>query len=187
MTPPSAAANLWRLTERRLLIFGVVFVAVTVIVGALVSVSHNYVLATQTEIQQRLTTNLSASGLQAVQAIVKQHPAAADALKIVFPNIVSFPDFVVVIEALIHTYDKEGGIQFPSKTPVKTAGELTIPARIHFRTSLPEVNTFLKEMEQLPYIIEVTALEIQSPDGQDQPVTCNLGVKLYVQDPFAKP
>lgn len=185
MIQPSAAANLERRLNRQLLVLAVYVLIVFSIGTMLAYLSHTLSQELRTEIQQQVNTNLSEDGAKTLQSLIRTHPETTQLLIRAIPNDTTFPELIATLENITKVYDPKSEIRVPSDKPVKIKSELTIPLQIKLSLSAPNFSDLLKTIEQLPYIIEVTGIDLQMPSGSGGLINCTLGVRVYVQDPFA--
>jgi Tfp pilus assembly protein PilO len=181
----SAATNITKRTHRQLLISLVIVIAALITQILLAHFAWQNTSTTVADTQEQMNAHLSSDGVNAAQAFVTKNPEAAQILIDTFPNQSTFPNIIALLEGLVSIYDPRGQIA-PANVPKKVQNELSLPLEISFTAGLLDLTDFLLQLEQLPHVIEITSLEIRSPQGQDESVNINIGTRVYVQDPFTK-
>lgn len=100
------------------------------------------------------------------------------------PNEDTIADFVSTIEDLLSLSEIEGDFHFSAIVPSKANNQLSIPFLIKMNTTIPKFLSFMRQLEKMPYIIQVTSVNINTPQGIGGGVEASIGATIYVQDPF---
>lgn len=180
----SAAANLSRLSQRLFnfslgIIASVIGISLVFLLMAQQQVKRIKTL--ENELQSVSESQLSTAGLQ---QFILDNQETINELQQVFPAQDTIINFLSLTEAMVHTLDPKGTVKFSALTPTKVNDELYIPLILTFRANPSQTMQFLKQLEQLPYIIQVTTVEFKLPNSQFDQGEVVIGGKIYVQDPF---
>jgi hypothetical protein len=104
-----------------------------------------------------------------------------------FPDESSIIEVMQHLEVLVHQFDPEGSVKFLPQGPQKINNQLGVNLVVKMTITPAELITFFRQLERLPHIIEVTAAELRIPNGISNKAETNIGMTLYVQDPFTQP
>lgn len=92
--------------------------------------------------------------------------------------------FAEAVNQLIATYDPAGRIDFSTTSPIKVDNQLTVPIIIKLNSTPYELISLLRQIERLPYLIEITSINGSFPDGITNQAPIILGGRVYVAEPF---
>ena len=126
------------------------------------------------DLQINQTQNFVANNQESIESIISVFPAESD-----------FLDFLITLETMLAVIDP-GAKLTPGSSPVKAGQQLTVPLQLQFTGTIYTLEDFFIQLERLPYIIEVTSLELKSPSGLAQPSEIVASLRVYVEDPFRK-
>lgn len=180
----SAATNLRRKTNKELIIGASVFglSLLTVVVMILLSLQQipKITILTQ-EVQAVQSTYDSQVDLE---SYLQSHTDELVLIDEFIPNKEMMVDFIQTIEQITKEYDPEAKVRFTSQIPQKAGVYNVIPLTITMKISLINFLDFLKQFEQLPYLLQVQTVDLTNTQNVNELGSATLGVQLYVQDPF---
>ncbi len=156
----------------------------SVITALMLYLTHNQVKKHATLVQQRLTTQQSLSGTQSLAGYVRTNLASLQQILNVFPDESNIIEPIQALESLVQTYDPRGTAKFPSVTPVSVNNQLSIPISLKLTLSPYRSVEFLRQLERLPYIFEVTNYDARWSNDASSSAELDIKLVLYVQDPF---
>lgn len=122
--------------------------------------------------------------ITSAQQIYSTYQDEIDTISSVFPNEETIPLFIQTLEDTIRANSDEYSLRFTAITPIKDQDKLFLPLSITMRTDLPKLILFLDKIEKLPYMTHVTSIFSKTPDGFTRTGEIQIGVKVYVQNPF---
>mgnify|MGYP001596054407 CR=1 FL=1 len=96
-----------------------------------------------------------------------------------------FIGFVKKVEEISASFTADHELQFSSSVPVKDKKYLYVPFSLKMTISQSQFVPFLRQFERIPYLTEVTNMQIRQQETSDL-VFVVLGAKVYVQNPFTQ-
>lgn len=102
----------------------------------------------------------------------------------VFP---SEEDVLIFLETLQDVGKKHGSnvsARFSSPSPQQEGDKLFLLFRLTMTAKKDSLDSFLQELENLPYMTRLLTLSIGAPDGTKEEMNVTLLIKLYVKNPF---
>lgn len=181
---PQATTTLNQKTSRLTLIAAAILVAGFVLVAVLVMLTNNLLKKQQTLVQQKITTQQSVTGTASLISFVQSNLDQLKLILDIFPDEATIIETLQTLEVLVHAFDLDGKVNFSSATPVLRSNQLEIPVQIHLRTTPYNSLNLLRQLERTPYIIEIINYELKASPTSSAAAEVDLGVVLYVQDPF---
>jgi hypothetical protein len=134
----------------------------------------------QNLVQARIaTTNLQAKAGSKIPELT----VVSDA----FPDESSIIMVIQHLEVLVRQFDPQGYVKFLPQGPQKINNQLGVNLAVRLNITPAELIAFLRQLERLPHIIELTTTEIRTPNGITNQAEISIGMTLYVQDPFTQP
>lgn len=125
---------------------------------------------------------------QIIKSAVEITANFGDEIKVisaVFPDEESLPGFILELENLLQAKTNEYNLKFTSITPMQEGENLFLPISVTLKTDLGKLLEFFGELESLPFILHITSITSKAPSGISDFNEVNLGVKVYVQNPFS--
>jgi Tfp pilus assembly protein PilO len=104
----------------------------------------------------------------------------------VFPDETNIPGFILNLETLLQQKTNEYNLKFTSITPIKENEFLFLPLSISLKTDFLRLMELFNEFEKLSFMTHITSISSKSPTGIKELNEVNIGVKLYVQNPFSE-
>jgi Tfp pilus assembly protein PilO len=127
----------------------------------------------------------SVQNMASLQDYVKANAADLKQIDTLFPNEDDFVYVLQDIEGVVKATDPEGSVKVGAPKPTKSQNQNTLPLSIKLKTDTNGTITFLRQFERLPYIIQISSLELKShPESPDQ-LEISLTVRLHVAEPFS--
>jgi hypothetical protein len=168
---------------------------ITIWVGilvALIALDLLFIYLSNNEVQTINLDNKELKILQQDQRIISasteitnKYHKEIDAISGVFPDEENIPIFIQTLESLIKNTTDEYSFKFSSLTPVADQDKLFLLLSITMKTDMEHFQSFLDNLEKFPYMIHVTGISEKTPIGFNEKGEINLGLKLYVQNPFS--
>lgn len=155
--------------------------------GLFITLSRQQVKRIKTLENELNSLSESQLSVASLQKFIGENQAKITELEKVFPTQDTIVEFLSVTEKLVYELDPEGTVKFGALTPTKMNDELFIPLIFTFKANSAQALEFLRKLERLPYIIQITTVEFKLPLGQFGTGEVVLGGKVYVQDPFNQP
>lgn len=165
----------------------VVVILTLVIVGALRLVINGGVKKYQGQIQEYVALVEQRIASKNIYQLAGSKVKELNTVSDTFPDESSIIMVMQKLESLVKKYDNNGTVKFAPQAQIKVNGQLGVSLVFTFKALPTEVISFLRELEKLPHVIEVTKLDLKTPEGVSNPAEVYLGVILYVQDPFTQP
>lgn len=165
---------------------GIAVVGLLTAIGLVLSTQglKGQIKLTQQEID---TAGQSQQTTQAINDLISDNPQEIERLTTALPNQSTIIVFIEEVNALVHEYDKAGIVRFTATNPTKINNQLAIPMYMKANMTTVTLVSFLRRIERLPYLIEITSLDVKSPQGVGGPADVSIGANVYVQDPFTQP
>lgn len=140
----------------------------------------------QTATAQQELSSLTAleAGTQSLQEFARQHQADLAVINTLFPNEDDFIFAFQDLEQLVIKVDPKATVKLGASVPTKVNQQNTLPLSIHFNADQTQILNFLRQFEHLPYILEITSLEVTTPPEGGNLRDVIISVKLYVAEPF---
>ena len=117
-------------------------------------------------------------------SVTEEYADTLEAFEEVFPDEQSMPSFIQALETNIRAVSGEYSIKFNSLTPVAEGDKLFLLLTIRLKTDFSKLNTFLKELEEMPYMTHVIQITGKTSGGFTGDSEYNVGLKIYVKNPF---
>ena len=181
---PSAAQNLLKKSDRRLML-----IAVVLVFGLLLSIVL-YMLSKQQAkdtaiIQKEIQTiSVSDQNLASLNQFVDLNSSQIDKIFAVFPKDTDIISVLETIESKIKQYDEDGSVNISSPNAAKKHGEMQITLQINLNGSIYDLTRLMRELEKLPFILKFSSIDINSLGGDQSAIS--IGTTLYVDDPFVE-
>lgn len=180
----TAANTLNQKANRLILATATLIGAGCIIIIVLFVLTNNLLKKHQTLVQQKISTQESVSGTESLIGYVSKNLDSLKLILDIFPDELTIIETVQILESLVQTYDANAKVKFSSLTPVAKNNQLYIPLQLNLHTTPYNSINLLRQLERLPYVVEVTNYETKVPSAASSAAEINLGVVLYVQDPF---
>ncbi|OGV96528.1 hypothetical protein A2W24_03370 [Microgenomates group bacterium RBG_16_45_19] len=155
-----------------------------VILGLLIILTNQQVKKIALTRQELVNLSQVTEGSQSLQDFALNHQADLAALDYVFPTEDDFVYVLQDIEQVVSAVDPQGVVKLGASKPVIVANRQVIPLTIKLTTTPMNAIIFLRQFERLPYILEITNLELITSPGQTDLAEVMLTVRLYVADTF---
>lgn len=127
----------------------------------------------------------AALSVQSLQTFAQSKQEDLTKISNLFPNEDDFVYVLQDIETLVKNTDPQGSVKVSAAKPTKAQNLNTIPLTIHLVANPNSAVTFLREFERLPYILQITNLELTNSQDLLTGFNMILTVRLYVADPFS--
>lgn len=122
--------------------------------------------------------------INASETIKAQYSHEINAVSSVFPNEVTIPLFIQTMESIIKEYSDEYTFKFNSLTPIAEGDKLYLLITIMMKTDQARLFLLLNKLEILDYMTHITGISAKMPNGFTDKGEFNIGLKVYVQNPF---
>lgn len=184
-TPKSlTAAQVQQRTKRSLIISGVIVCVMSVVNIGLVIMSSSKTKALAQTRQQIETTKAINQDLDDTTLYLTNNESRLRDLIQVVPK---EPQLVQVLQTLENVSSLHGtsrSIVFTANAPAGMPNQKYLPFEMEFTTDITNLTQFLSRLEKLPYLIEISTIDIQTPYEDKTILVVEIQAKLYVQDPF---
>jgi hypothetical protein len=180
--PITAANNLNKRSDKYAYMIAITIALGLMVNFALISVGKQQIGQIEVIRNEMNTSAISDANLKDLSQYVSQNQSDIKTIFNVFPNPNNESIIIALeaLEALIGRYDEEAKISFSSKTTLKKNSESYIPLQISLNLARSQLISLLRDIERLPYIIEVTSINLNMErDPHNQVV---IGASLYVDD-----
>lgn len=182
---PKDAAKLQK-KARQLFIAGVIILVTGgMLVFVLTSVANQQAKKYVSLKQNAIALQQSKEDSEDLHGLANREQEGLQLIDDAFPDETTILGVIQYLETIVQQYDEAGLVRFSGNTPVKTNNELSISLNMKFAATPSDMLEFVRQLERVPYIIEIVSLEMKSPQGISNPGQAVIGVRLYVQDPFS--
>jgi hypothetical protein len=144
------------------------------------NISKSIILKKQQTINQQ--TNLASTQAQA--DFYKNNPEIIQTISNVLPNQNSIIQVVEDIENLQKKLGIPSTFEFSSIVPTQDINNSYVSFIIKTNTTTLKAISFLRNFEKLPYLTNITSVNIKSPQGVGGPIELAISGRIYVQNPF---
>lgn len=172
-----------KLTKFKLINIGLFLITLLLSIAGII-ISQNLSKNIQTEKQQILNQQETSQSSQDQQAFFESNPEIINTLSQVLPN----QDTIIKVVEDIENLQKQLGIstafEFSSIVPTNTATNSYVSFIIKTNTTTLKTISFLRSFEKLPYLTQITSIDLKTPQGIGGPVELAISGRIYVQNPF---
>jgi len=166
-------------------LLSVVVAGVTLLlVLILVMLTNEQIKKVTTARQELVSLREMTQSSSSLQSFAQTHQDHLVQIHSLFPDEDDFIYVLQDIEKTIKAVDPNGTVKLGASKPIPSQNQKTLPLNIIVNTTYPNAVTFLRQFERLPYILEITNLELRSPSDLTQAVELLMTVRLYVANNF---
>lgn len=119
------------------------------------------------------------------EEIYNKYKNDIDEISSVFPSEEEVLFFLQTLDDLSKKYSDDALARFASTTPQPEGDMLYLLFNVSMKTDAIRLQSFLQELEKLPYMTRVLTISMSLPDGTQGKVNVTLNIKLYVKNPFS--
>ena len=102
----------------------------------------------------------------------------------VFPNEETIALFLNDLENVIKKSTNDYKFQFSSFNPLPEQDKLYLLLTVSMKVDMENLIEFMTDIENLPYMMHINSISINSPLGINEATDTRVNLKLYVQQPF---
>ena len=150
----------------------------------LIYLSQSRIKQNKTIKEQIITTGHNSQNLEIAVEFLNTQADQMSIIKKTLPNEAELVEFIQTIEVIAKTHATNHQLKFSVKSPQGLTGEKFIPFIIELSTNIENTLEFLKKLEKLPYIVELTSLETEKFEGSNSILKVTITSRVYVRDPF---
>jgi hypothetical protein len=162
----------------------VVLFVVMFIICILIMLTDEYIKKVATARQELVSLKQMSQSSRSLQNFAQSNQDNLLQIHSLFPDEDDFVYVLQDIEKTVKTVDTNGTVKLGASKPTPSQNQNTIPINVVLNTSYANVLTFLRQFERLPYILEITNLELRSPQTLNDTVELIMTVILYVANNF---
>jgi hypothetical protein len=164
--------------------FGAAFVAIIAINLLFIMLFQSEVRTYKLLNEEKKTLDQDQMIITASADILGKYQNEIDVISGVFPNEETFLLFVQTFENTVKRNTDEYQLKF-SSTPIAEGDKLFLPMTLSVKTDLSRLMVLFEALENMPYMTHVTGVGAKTPDGLSGKGEYNIGLKVYVQNPFS--
>jgi len=163
---------------------GALFVAIVSINVLFIMLFQSGVKTYQLLNEERKTLDQDQMIITASADIMEKYRKEIDVISGVFPNEKTFLLFLQTFENTVKGDADEYQLKF-SSTPVAEGDKLFLPMTLSVKTDLSRLLLLFDALENMPYMTHITGILAKNPGGLSGQGEYNIGLKVYVQNPFS--
>jgi hypothetical protein len=181
---PSAAKNIIKRIERLLAFSLVLIIFSTLIIAVSAMLTHQKLKSYFTKQQEIQTFLRSRENTNELLNFVEANKEIISQIEIVFPDETNIDVAYQAILKISQEFDSKAELKLKASVPGTFNQKSVLPMELILSVNSSGANQLLRRIERLPYIIEVVAIELNNPLGQDSQATITF--RLYVDHEFIK-
>lgn len=132
-------------------------------------------------LQDATLKNQTYQEAQSLNQFAVQHATSLEKMSLALPSESMMVGVIQDIESVVAKFDPAGIVKLSGQNPVRSGLDLVIPIGINLTLSPAQINPFITELQNLPYLTQLLTLDTQISDNNAQ---VNINMRLYVQEPF---
>lgn len=138
--------------------------------------------------EQIITTQTQSSDLEAAIEYLNSESTSTEMIKKALPDEEELQtEFIQTMEFVAQRNASTSSIRFSALAPTGSGPSKYLPFTINLTTDTPNFHEFLKRLEKLPYIIEITSIDQATQTAGSNVWSITLSARVYVRDPFKTP
>ncbi|MCX8009072.1 MAG: hypothetical protein N3A54_05245 [Patescibacteria group bacterium] len=164
---------------------------VLIFVGILlINIGLLYFLQTQVNVitllkQEKIQLEQDQKIINASEEIYATYKDHIEEIFSVFPSEGEVLTFLQTLESVSKKYGANVIARFASSSPQSEGDRLFLLFRLNLQTTRQNFGQLLKALENLPYMMRLISLTMNSSDGFKDELYVTIHLKLYVKNPFS--
>lgn len=184
MKQPSAARNIIKRIERLLSISFILLILATLIITITTILANQKIKSYFTKQQEIQTFIRSQENTNELLDYVETNKEIVSQIETVFPNETNIDISYQTILSAAKEVDDNAQLKIKANLPTTHNGKSILPMELVASTNTAGTISLLRRIERLPYIIEVSTIEMQNPLTTEG--TTTILFRLYVDNEFVK-
>lgn len=182
---PEPTATQIRHDTQKLIYITIVIAVILIITNMILMVLIGSKTKQLAQIKQQIAVKTSDDqNLQSSIDYLNQNQKQLEDIVNTLPNESRLVEFIDTIESVSGENASNSSLEFSAIAPTSLAQDKYLPFVINLVTDLPNFQEYLKKIEKLPYVIEITSIQAKTTDSSGKLWEFTIAARVFVQDPF---
>jgi hypothetical protein len=159
--------------------------------AAIVAINILFIMLFQSEVktyrllnEEKKTLDQDQMIIAASADILEKYQNEIDVISGVFPSEETFPEFIQAFENTVKGHADEYQFRF-SSTPQPEGDKLYLPMTLSLKTDMTRLLLLFEALEHMPYMTHILGVAAKNSGGLSGQGQYDIGLKVYVQNPFS--